>query len=332
MAVKAYTTIIPDGMKEIIFAQIGIQSKTADKISSEFTAKIVESFKLENGPIHVDHGQFIDAANYQNRLFLAYWHDAESYQKWLEHEQVQQWWNGHKLDADLGLYHEVAKIPVTHFETIHSIKNNNSGVTHFLKLEETKEHAYWGSMRKRIPASSNEQFSSQLEKINAKNKETFGKHLKAIAPDNVCLIRTAQDWTRCPTDEKETYFSLVEPALQKAYQYLNTHQVESGSINPKFVQELDEKNQPVEKTCVVSFFLSLKHLEEWTHKHPTHIALFGTFAEMLRRHNLSVQLSLWHEVSVLQSDDLELNYINCHPKTGFLPYVETKEIAYIQKV
>lgn len=315
-------------MEEIIFAQIGLQAKTIEE-SAEFAAKITESFTLPNGPVHVDRAQHTDVAQYENRLFMAYWRDKEEYDNWHQNEQVQAWWNGEGLAENVGLYHEVAQIPVTHFETIHSIKNNNSGVTHFLQLEETKEHAYWGAMRKRIQASSTDALNSSIEAIQHEKKETFGKHLKVTAPNNICLIRSAQDWSRCNNEERDTYFSLVEPALQKVHQYLSTNQEESGSINPKFVQELDENGNPEEKTCVVSFFLSLQDLEEWTHKHPSHIALFGTFAEMLRRHNLSVQLSLWHEVSVLQSDELELEYINCHPDTGFLPYFEAKEISYI---
>ena len=328
LAVKAYTTVIPDGMKSIIFAQIGVQAKSYEE-SAALTARIAESFKLPHGPIHVDHGQFTDNADYKNQLFMAYWNELEAYEAWLRHSEIQQWWNGGGLAANLGVYHEVAKIPTTHFETIHSIHNHNSGATHFLQLQETKEHAYWGSMRKRIPASSAERFDAQVDRIEHQKKKTRGKHLKIIPPDNICLIRSAQDWTRCSDEEKETYFSLVEPALQKFYRHLNANQEENGCLNPKFVQELDKNGSPAEKTCVVSFFLSLKHLEDWTHHHPTHIALFGAFAEMLRRHDLSVQLSLWHEVSVLQSGHLDLEYLNCHPDTGFLPYFEAKEVAHI---
>lgn len=330
MAVKAYTTTIPEGLEKIVFAQIGLQARSIEE-SAEFAAKITESFTLPHAPIHVDQAQFTDIADYENRLFMVYWRDVDEFENWLLQADVQEWWNGKGLEGNIGLYHEVTKIPVTHFETIHSIQNNNSGVTHFLNLEGTKEHAYWGSMRKRIQASSMNRLDNSIEKIEHTKKETLGKHLKVIPPNNICLIRTAQDWTRCNDEEKETYLSLVEPALQKSYHYLNTNQEESGCINPKFVQELDENGNPVEKTCVVSFFLSLKHLEDWTHHHPTHITLFGTFAEMLRKHNLSVQLSLWHEVSVLQSDEVELEYINCHSDTGLLPYFKTKEMSYMYK-
>lgn len=320
MSLRAYTTV-SDGIKEIVYAQIGIQAKTLEK-SADVIKKIRESFALPNGPNHVDYAVFTDVANYQNRLFIAYWKNVNDYENWLQLEQVQTWWKGEELDENIGLFHEVVKIPMTHFETIHSMQNNNSGVTHFLSLEETKDHAYWGSMRKRIPASSQDSLDSSIEKIRAENKDTFGKHVKVIPPDHVCLIRTAQDWSRCSTDEKETYLNLVAPALQKAYDYLNMNQEESGCISPKFIQELDEDGNPLEKTCVSAFFISLKHLENWTHNHATHKALFAAFAQMLKQHNFTVQLSLWHEVSVLQSEQLQLEYINCHPKTGFIPYFE----------
>lgn len=324
MSLRAYTTTT-DKTNEIVYAQIGIQAKMQVE-TAEWSEKIAESFKLPNGPEHVDHGIFTDIANYYNRLFIAYWSDVKEYEDWLKCEQVQSWWQGKELEENIGLFHEAAKIPVTHFETIHSMQNRNSGVTHFLPLEETKEHAYWGSMRKRIPASSCESFDSAIDKITTANKDTFGKRVKVIPPDNVCLIRTAQDWSRCNADEKETYLTFVAPALEKAYDYLNKNQEESGCISPKFIQEIDEHGNPLEKTCISAFFISLKHLEHWTHNHETHKAVFAAFMEMLKKHQFSVQLSLWHEVSVLTSEKLHLEYMNCHPKTGFIPYFDI-EIA-----
>lgn len=320
MSLRAYTTTT-EGIDEIVYAQIGIQAKTLDE-ANELIDTIAESFSLPNGPDHVDHAVFTDISNYKNRLFIAYWKNVKEYEDWLKLERVHSWWKGKKLEENIGLFHEVAKIPVTHFETIHSLQNQNSGVTHFLSLKETKEHAYWGSMRKRIPASSRESFASSIEKITMENKDTFGKHLKIIPPDNVCLIRTAQDWSRCSEEEKETYLALVQPELQKAYDYLNKNQEKSGCISPKFIQEIDERGNPLEKTCISAFFISLKHLENWTHNHETHKAVFAAFLEMLKKHRFSVQLSLWHEVAVLTSNKLQLEYMNCHSKTGFIPYFD----------
>lgn len=324
MSLRAYTTTTNE-TSEIIYAQIGVQAKSLDK-SADLINTISESFSLPNGPAHVEHAVFVDNANYRNRLFIAYWKNNKEYKDWLKQEKVQSWRKGKGLGENTGLFHEVAQIPITHFETIHSIKNPHSGAAHFLSLVETKEHAYWGSMRKRIPASSSESFTSSIEKITMTNKDTFGKHVKVIPPDNVCLIRSAQDWSRCSDHEKETYAALVAPKLQKVYDYLNKNQEESGCISPKFIQEIDEQGNPLEKTCISAFFISLKHLENWTHNHETHKAVFSAFMEMLKKHRFSVQLSLWHEVAVLNSSNLQLEYMNCHPKTGFIPYFDI-EIA-----
>ncbi len=332
MAVHAYTTTYPENVQQLIFAQIGLQSQDSN-LFLKHKVLIKDSFSLQNGPIHFDRAIFQDTSHYENYVFMAYWDNPETYKAWLENAEVQEWWAGNQLDSDdkVGMFIEVATIPMTHFETIHSTKNNDSGVTHFLPLEQTKTHAFWGSMRKRMQASETDKLEPTHTAPLAEQvkKETFGKHLKVSAPSNICLIRTAQDWTHCNDEEKDTYLNLVEPSLQKAYSFLQKNPEETGAITPKFLYEVNENGEKLEKTCVVSFFLSMQHLEKWTHEHPTHIALFGTFAEMLKRHNFTVDLSLWHEVSVLQTEEVSLEYINCHPKTGFLPYFEVKEVALI---
>lgn len=329
MSVTAWTTTFPSNMTHIVFAQIGLQVKER-KQSAEYFQMIQDSFQLRDGPIHVDLSFFIDSESYTNHLFMAYWDSPQKYRAWLAHPQVQRWWSGRLIDrnSETGFFKEVATIPLTHFETIHSRYNRDSGVTHFTSLEETKVHAYWGSMRDRLPASANDQLESDYdnERLSKKEKNTFGKRVKVAAPGNVCLIRTAQDWTHCNEEERKTYFDLVKPTLHKAHEFLSTHPEETGCISAKMIQEVDAGGEFLDKTCVVGFFLSLKHLEKWTHDHATHKAVFGTYLEMMQRHNFSLDLSLWHEVSVLQPEDLELEYVNCHPNTGFIPFFEMVEM------
>lgn len=325
----ALTTIFPSDMTDFVFAQIGIQFRTNDQ-PTQFIQLIQESFQLPNGPDHYDIATDIDTEQYTNHLFMVYWKYPEKYAAWLSQPGVQTWWTGNQIDKEskYGLFTEVATIPVTHFETIHAKENNDSGVTNFTSLERTKVHAYWGAMRDRIQASANDELGSNFgENLpNKQEKETFGKRLKVVAPGNICLIRTAQNWSQCSDAEKKTYLELVDPALQKAHQNLSTEREQLGCISAKLAEEIDADGNSLERSCVVGFFLSLKHLEQWTHEHAAHKAVFGTFFEMLKRHDYTTGLSLWHEVSVLQSEDLDLEYVNCHPKTGFLPYFETTEL------
>lgn len=329
MSLNAWTTTFSSDITHIIFAQFGIQVKEKSQ-SLEYVETITESFQLPNGPDHFDISVYVDSESYHNHLFMAYWKNPKNYHDWLNHPQVQKWCSGKLIDkhSEVGFFSEVATIPITHFETIHSRNNNDSGVTHFATLNKTKTHAYWGSMRERIPVSASSDLEGEYRnKLAAKEKKTFGKRIRVIAPNNLCLIRTAQDWSHCSEEQKKTYLNLIQPALNKAHRFLENHPEDTGCISARLIQEIDSNGKRLEKTSVIGYFQSLYHLERWTHEHATHKAVFRTFAEMLKRHNFNIDLSLWHEVSVLQSKDLELEYVNCHPKTGFLPFFKTIEVS-----
>ena len=60
-------------------------------------------------------------------------------------------------------------------------------------------------------------------------------------------------------------------------------------------------------------------MEDWTMTHPPHIEIFRVFFKMLETYNYKTELALWHEVSVLKSEDMDLFYSYCHPLPGFLP-------------
>lgn len=324
----AWTSDIPTDITHIVFAQIGIQVKKISD-STNFLKEIKECILLEHGPKHFKVSLYGDTENYKNHVILAYWDDPQSYHSWLKHPEVQNWCVGKLIERNspIGYWSEVSTIPITHFETLYSRKDQKTGVSHFIPIKPTSTHEYWGAMRDRIPVSSTGDLKNDFEcKLSIKNeKETFGKRIKVIVPEKVCLIRTGQDWSNCGPDEKKTYVGLVEPTLKKGSNYLDDHPKESGCISSNMVYEVDANDDVLEKSCVLAYFTSLGDLERWTHTHPTHKAIYGTFYEMLKRYDYSTELFLWHEVSVVQPEDLELNYINCHPKTGFMPYFENVE-------
>jgi aldoxime dehydratase len=48
---------------------------------------------------------------------------------------------------------------------------------------------------------------------------------------------------------------------------------------------------------------------------------------MVREYGKDLKLKLWHEVSVLTSEDQIFAYLNCHHDTGLLPYFSSTEIT-----
>lgn len=326
---NAWTAEFPPEMSYVVFAQIGIQSKSLDH-AAEHVGMMKKSFDLRTGPKHVDRALHQGADGYQDSIFLAYWDEPETFKSWVADPEVQKWWSGKKIDENspIGYWSEVTTIPIDHFETLHSGENYDNGVSHFVPIKHTEVHEYWGAMRDRMPVSASSDLESPLglQLPEPIVRETFEKRLKVTAPDNICLIRTAQNWSKCGSGERETYIGLVEPTLIKANTFLRENASETGCISSKLVYEQTHDGEIVDKSCVIGYYLSMGHLERWTHDHPTHKAIYGTFYEMLKRHDFKIELALWHEVSVLQSKDIELIYVNCHPSTGFLPFFEVTEI------
>ncbi|MED4084621.1 phenylacetaldoxime dehydratase family protein, partial [Halalkalibacterium halodurans] len=220
-------------------------------------------------------------------------------------------------------------IPTNHIETLHSGENIN-GVSNFSPLQYTKVHDYWGSMRDRIPASKHHNFNSLYKKDNLKPmvSNTKENRIRVYLPDNFCIIRTAQNWSECSDEERDTYLSLVEPVLKQGEDYIRNNPTETGCLSSKFVYEISLAGDSQDKSCVIAYFLSLSDLEDWSRAHPLHLNIYKTFFKMLEKYNFKTELALWHEVSVLKKEQAIFEYINCHSKTGLLPYSELQVTNY----
>ena len=311
------------GVKEIIFAQIGIQSKHADRPVFHAIAETLGNAK------HVDRAIFEDVSGLRNDVFLAYWDSAESYAAWLESPAVKAW--REQTDDDAGKWLEAAKIPPQFLETLYDTENHEAGMSHLASaMPLTDRHGYWGAIRDRIAMAETDDLSPALPDAvlgEPKRHETQGKRLRVKAPDNLCFIRTAQNWSDCREDERATYLDMVAPVLAGGVRYLCNTPSESGCCTGRFLHECDLKTGvPLDKTCMAAYFLSLDHLERWAKTHPTHLAIFQSFMKMVQKHNFQISLKLWHEVWVVPGNHLHLEYNNCHSATGLLPWFEVEEL------
>jgi hypothetical protein len=311
---NAWTADFPETTTTIVFVQFGIQHKSLDaaRLACE---EIGRSLQGPFAPRHVDRATGVDAEGFTNDVWIAYWDSVQTYQDWQAQDDVRAWFEGVPAGAAYGFWREALTIPTERFETIHSGENRDNGVSHFTPLKYTTVHEYWGGMRDRMSASEHHDFASALPELPERRvPDTWGRNLHVKAPDHVAFIRTAQDWSKCGPEERETYESEVHPTLVHANDYLASRDPQSGCISSLLLKE------PGDKTCVAAYFLSLKHLEDWSKSHPTHLEIFRVFFKMLETYQYKTELALWHEVAVLKSDEMDLFYSNCHPQTGFLPH------------
>jgi hypothetical protein len=312
-----------DGTSSLAIAYCGVQSRSGDVADSEAAFALVRGGP--DAPNHVERGRFTDAAGIVNQIFVCYWRDADAYARFAEQSAFARWLaDDALLTGDVGVWFEAFHIPMARFETLFS-SESPAGAARLIEkpmMGPIDEHGYWGSMRDRIPASDADDLLSQLDGAPmTRLTETRGRRLVLDAPENLCLIRSAQDWSSCRGDERDSYLGDVHPVLTKGMKFLIENPIQTGCLTCRFIDQLTDDGGPTDKTFAIAYFLDMAHLEAWSKSHPTHLAIFESFTSLAERLGNEISLRLWHEVAALDADGVRLEYINCHERTGLLPYV-----------
>jgi len=304
--------------KGVVVAHFGSQSDRDGPTALDvwFTQNLGGS----DAPPHVDRACYRDSAGKHCRLALCYWLDRSSFDRWFE--SAADWWTDDaRLTEGAGYFREVYDIPNKRFETIWSSPDANSiGVRDLLEVEgPMREHAYWGAARDRLEVSFSDDLLSPLgSALPLSQAPTEGRRVSVHPPENLCVIRSGQDWSRCNQAEADSYFASVEPALRAGMEFLAAHRDETGCVDCRFARETTSDGELIARTFGFAQFLTLGHLEDWSKSHETHLAIFNHFMAMLVAHDFDVSLHLYHELFVTSRDNPAFEYINCHNRTGLL--------------
>jgi aldoxime dehydratase len=273
-----------------------------------------------DAPVRTDRAAYTDVRGKHCRLALCYWLDRSSFGRWFE--AAAAWWvDDARLSDGVGYFREVYDIPTDRLETIWSSPDAHAtGLRDALDVEgPMREHAYWGAARDRLEISYNDQLLSPLgSALSLSAEATEGKRIALTPPENLCVIRSGQDWSRCNQAEAASYFSNVEPALRAGMEFLALHRQETGCIDCRLAHEFDGDGEAINQTFGLAQFLTLGHLEDWSKSHETHLTIFDRFMAMLDEHDFDVSLHLYHELFVTGRDNPAFEYINCHNRTGLL--------------
>jgi heme-degrading monooxygenase HmoA len=326
--VDAWQSRFADGVREIVFAYFGVQRDVGGDVSA-FETWWQSASAAAPSPGYQTRATYRDASDLDNDVFIAYWPSAQAFAEWWENEQVSAWWDDEaRLSSAMGLWREIYTVPVDHFETLHS-SDSAHGVANISDTlgEPIKEHAYWGGMRDRVAASSQLDFKSPITQLGDMDiKETRGKRVQVHVPDNVCLIRSGQDLSLSSGEERHTYQDIVRPNLTAGMAYLRDNPQDTNCLSCRLMDEVELDGTPKQQTFGLAAFLSMEDLEGWSKSHPTHLAIFGSFFKMVDQMGGPLELKLWHEVLVSDGNKTLAEYVNCHPRTGFLPWCEAVEI------
>jgi aldoxime dehydratase len=181
----------------------------------------------------------------------------------------------------------------------------------------TDTHGYWGSARDRIPRAQTDDLAPQCapKAALAGGNDTLRRHIVVTPHDNLCLLRSGQDWTQTDAEERRFYLDMVKLKLDEGMAFIRDEGEKIGCYFNRYMA-LCTPAGPVDKTYSLSAWRSLSELEAWV-KTDSHLAIFAAGTRHYRTFK-DARLRLYHEMSVIRAKDQSFEYFNCHDRTGML--------------
>jgi aldoxime dehydratase len=284
--------------------------------------QIVASLEMDDGPDHRDLAHYVDPQTYDTSIAIGYWTSAERFERWRSSSRIAGWWDDpQRLQEGVGYFRELLLPVAERFETLFSAPDKLEGVGVAMgqrSAQDVQEHGYWGSMRERFALAQTDAMSATGQLEIASGGLGFGQRLRLTGHENIAVIRSGQDWSATTGRERQLYVEEMEPVLRLGMDFLRDHGNDVGCYSNRYMQHVDDAGRAIEKSFGYSYWRSLSAMERWSEAHPTHVAIFGNFMRIVQELNFQLQLRLYHEVSVLQPDQQQYEYVNCHPRTGLL--------------
>ncbi len=311
--VPAWSSLFPQEAVQFSMCVIGCQHR-ADEDVSHF----VNGLRNLAGQAEIaDFATSKDRGGLRQTVGILYWLDGSQCADWLESDAFVAFWKEHADAANFGIFREAFNIPLERSETLFSGPEHDHGVSQVRAGIEgpVQRHMYWGGMRDRIPCSA-------VDPLKANGEVQVAEKLKNLvrvrAHENLCIIRSGQDWSCTKGEQRREYLERIEPVLKEGMDFLRDSGHEVGCYSCRYMREFDENGSAAERTFGLAYFRTIGELEAWAEHHPTHLAIFNTFLEIAPKYGPSLQLRLWHEVSVLPAENQIGEYSNCLPGTGLL--------------
>jgi aldoxime dehydratase len=318
--VPAHVARFKPQVKRVIMAYFGIQYQGDEPASARQALDwIAARFASEQGATHWDRARYVDEAGFTNVVSVGYWDDYGKFENWFPSTRGE-WTAEQPRWHELGRFIEIVSPSVQGYETLFSSLGSKEGVAALAEemSGEIREHAYWGGMRDRIPRSQ----TDDMAPVGSARYERDGLRITIVPADNLCLIRSGQDWTDTESAEREMYVRDVEPVLREGMDFLRDQGNAIGCHANRYMTVLGRDGKPLEKSYGMSWWNSLAALERWAESHPTHIAIFGAAMKYLMTLGPAAKLRLYHEVTVARANEQFFEYFRCHERTGMLRSVD----------
>lgn len=286
----------------------------------------------DSAPDWRDCAEYVDEHGHFTWVSIFYWRGSpDEYRSWQHRNDYVDFWSaGARVEGETGYFREVLHVPNDRLETLYSDAGLEAGVGGATGEHEgpIQSHNYWGSMRDRIPLSSDDDLEPESLLTgpgDPSRHRGLGERVSLTGRANLATIRSGEDFVDLEGREEEVFHDEIAPAVREGMRFLRDNPVETGCFSCRHMTETDADGNPLKRAFATAHFDSLTRLEDWAESHPTHLRIFGRFIELAQELAGDVKLRLWHEVTVTPSQAQEFEYVNCDPKTGMMPYLTAAE-------
>jgi aldoxime dehydratase len=309
-----WSSTFPDHQTGISMAALGFQHFAEDDMGEALAAL---RSALENSDA-LDTAVSTRTDGMRETLCIAYWRDAAAATAAMGSKPLLDLWKSWANEGKWGLIRECANIPFERTETIFSTDIHNPGYSQMRTgtVGPIDHHEYWGGMRDRIARSAYDDLSARSEVIVERRGE---RHSVVLPHENLCIIRSGQDWSQCDSEQLAEYTDTIEPTLKEGMAFLRDQGSVVNCYSCRYMRVIGFSDTDPKQSFGFAYFRALSDLESWAQNHPTHLKIFNTALETLGKRGSDIQLRLWHEVSVLPAEGCWADYINCRAGTGWLP-------------
>ncbi len=330
-AAPRYTLRWHDPVETMVSEYYGMQKADLSwEQQREFFDRVQASFTHPDGPAAHEVMRFTDEAGEINAVVVAYWLDATRHARWSLSADFPTWFAAQErlASGDTGYWKETIAVPYDRHETIYSAPNYKIGFarTPNSSIESMTTNGYFGAARDRVPISAIDPLESPLRHSPPKPRVvgSRGRRLRASTPYNMTALRSGQFWVGAGPEQLGDYQENLQPKLMRGMNFLLDNKEDTGTLALRVMTNLDTDGKERAETSVLAYFLSLDQLEDWSKSHVTHLDIYRHAIAMNRQFKEKREVVTWHEVFVMPAAT-SFEYVNCHPRTGVLPYFDLLE-------
>lgn len=84
------------------------------------------------------------------------------------------------------------------------------------------EHVYWGSSRDRLPAAQIDPLNGGGQQVPSTGEviDSHKQRIKIKGQENLCVIRSGQDWSATRPEERKLYLETMHPVSETGMYFL----------------------------------------------------------------------------------------------------------------